>query len=104
MYLMIGWSILILLSYSNLIPAVAGLPLDHIGSFINVLIIAYTISRFRLLDIRFVVRRGLAFALALIPIAAIYVSGLWITFKFYLGLPFYTLLLLSVTLAILLAL
>jgi len=104
MYLMIGWSILILLSYSNLIPAVAGLPLDHIGSFINVLIIAYTISRFRLLDIRFVVRRGLAFALALIPIAAIYVSGLWITFKFYPGLPFYTLLLLSVTLAILLAL
>jgi diguanylate cyclase (GGDEF)-like protein/putative nucleotidyltransferase with HDIG domain len=104
MYLLIGWSILILLSYSNLIPAVAGLPLDHIGSLINVLIIAYTISRFRLLDIKFVIRRGLAFALAIIPVAALYIVGLWITFRFYPGLPFYTLLLLSVSLAVLLAL
>lgn len=104
MYLVIGWSILILLSYSNLIPAVAGLPLDHIGSFINVLIIAYTISRFRLLDIKFVIRRGLAFTLALIPVAALYVGGLLLTFKYYSGLPRYSLLLLSVSLAILFAL
>ena len=104
MYLMIGWSILIFLSYSNLIPPVAGLPLDHIGSFINVLIIAYTISRFRLLDIKFVIRRGLAFALALIPVAALYVGGLLLTIKYYSGLPRYSLLLLSVCLALLLAL
>ena len=32
MYLIAGWSILMLLAYSNFIPAVDGLPLDHIGS------------------------------------------------------------------------
>ncbi|MEE9583741.1 MAG: histidine kinase N-terminal 7TM domain-containing protein, partial [Dehalococcoidales bacterium] len=31
MYLVAGWSILVVLSYTNLIPAVAGLPLDHMG-------------------------------------------------------------------------
>jgi len=32
MYLIAGWSIITLFSYSNLIPAVAGFPLDHFGS------------------------------------------------------------------------
>jgi len=68
MYLLFGWSILLLLSYSNLIPAVTGLPLDHIGSLVNVFIIAYAVSKYQLLDIRFVVRRGLGFTLAIIPL------------------------------------
>jgi diguanylate cyclase (GGDEF)-like protein len=103
MYLLCGWSILLLLSYSNLIPAVQGLPLDHIGSLVNVLIITYAVSRFQLLDIRFVVRRGLGFTLAIIPITALYIAGLLITFKYYPRLPAYTILLIAVLLTILLA-
>ena len=102
MYLIIGWSILTLFSYSNLIPALFKLPLDHIGSFINALIIAYSISRFHLLDIRFVVRRGLAFTLALIPLGAFLAAGLLFTFKFYPGLPSYVVALLVGVLVILL--
>lgn len=104
LYLLIGWSILILLTYSNMIPAVSGLPLDHIGSFINVLIIAYTISRYRLLDIKFVIRRGLALTLAFIPVAVIYIAVLILTFKYYSGLPNYVSLLLGILLALLLVL
>ena len=103
MYLLFGWSILLLLSYSNLIPSVTGLPLDHIGSLINVLIIAYTISKYQLLDIRFVVRRGLGFTLAIIPIAALYIGGLLIMFKYYPKMPPYAIFMVAVLLTILLA-
>jgi diguanylate cyclase (GGDEF)-like protein/putative nucleotidyltransferase with HDIG domain len=61
MYLMSGWSILVVLTYTNLIPTVAGLPLDHMGSLVNAIIISYAISRFHLLDIRLVARRGLVY-------------------------------------------
>lgn len=102
---MAGWSILLVISYiTPFTPALAGLPTDHIGNLINAVIIAYTISRFSLLDIRMVIRRGLALTLALVPIAAIYVGGLLLAFRFYNGLPFYSLILLSASLAILLAL
>jgi len=103
MYLLFGWSILLLLSYSNLIPSVARLPLDHIGSLINVLIIAYTISKYQLLDIRFVVRRGLGFTLAFIPITALYAGGLLVMFKYYPKMPVYAISLVAVFLTILLA-
>jgi diguanylate cyclase (GGDEF)-like protein/putative nucleotidyltransferase with HDIG domain len=103
MYLLFGWSILLLLSYSNLIPAVTGLPLDHIGSLVNVFIIAYAVSKYQLLDIRFVVRRGLGFTLAIIPIAALYIAGLLIMFRYYPDMPVYVIFLISVFLTILLA-
>lgn len=89
MYLIFGWSIITVLSYSNLIPAIAGFPFDHIGSFLNVLIITYSVSRYHLLDIKFVIRRGLAFTLTLIPVAALFAGGLLFTFKYYPSLPAY---------------
>jgi diguanylate cyclase (GGDEF)-like protein len=105
MYLMAGWSILLVISYiTPFTPALAGLPTDHIGNLINALIIAYTISRFRLLDIRFVIRRGLAFALAIIPVAALFVGGIFLTFQFYPELPLFSIVLLAISAAILLAL
>ncbi len=63
LYLISGWTIMFLLTYTNFIPAVLGLPLDHAGSLINAAIITYSITRFRLLDIRFIMRRGLAITL-----------------------------------------
>ena len=89
MYIIAGWSIITLFTYSNLVPAVAGFPLDHIGSLINVLVISYSISKFQMLDIKFVIRRGLAFTLALIPLGVLLTVGLLFTFRFYPGLPSY---------------
>lgn len=105
LYLMSGWCLLLVISYiTPFTPALVGLPIDHIGNMMNAFIIAYTISRYRLLDIRFIIRRGLAFTFAIIPIAALYIGGLLLTFRFYPGLPFYSILLLTASLAILLAL
>jgi diguanylate cyclase (GGDEF)-like protein/putative nucleotidyltransferase with HDIG domain len=102
MYLIIGWSIITLLTYSNLVPKIAGLPLDHAGSLINVLIIYYSISRFQMLDIKFVVRRGLAFTLALIPLAVLFSVGLLFTLRFYSELPTYVIALVISVLVIIL--
>ena len=104
-YLMTGWLILLVISYiTPFTPALSGLPIDHIGNLANGLIIAYTISRYSLLDIRLVVRKGLGFTLAIIPIAALYFGGLYLMFKFYPQMPFYSVLLIALLLTILLAL
>lgn len=103
-YLIAGWSILLVVSYiTPFTPALSGLPIDHIGNLINAVIIAYTISRFRLLDIRLVMRRSVAFALAVIPVAGLFILGIWVMFNFYPSLPFYSILLLTVSLILLLA-
>jgi len=59
MYLIVGWVILAILTMTNTIPNAAQLPLDHMGSLVNALIISYAISKFQLLNIRLVLRRGL---------------------------------------------
>ena len=71
-YLLAGWSIMAPLAYTNLAPALKGLPLDHIGSFINVAIIAYAITRYDLLDIRLIARRGLSWFIMALMLAGIY--------------------------------
>ena len=104
-YLISGWGILLLISYvTPFTPALYGLPIDHIGNLANGLIIAYTISRYSLLDIRLVFRKGLGFALAIIPIAALYFGGLYVMFKFYPQMQFYSILLIALLLTVLLAL
>ncbi len=104
MYLISGWAILVPLSYTNLIPAVAGLPLDHVGSLINALIIGYAISRFRLLDIRFVIRRGLTYLLVIGCLAGIYVGAVFMGQEVFPGQPTYVTVLVTTLLVLLLAL
>ena len=69
-YLLAGWTIMASLTYTNLIPALKGFPLDHMGSFINIAIIAYAITWYDLLDIRLVTRRGLSWVIVGVLIAA----------------------------------
>jgi len=65
MYLFVGWGILVLLTYTNFIPSLKNLPLDHIGNLINALIISYAISQYRLMDIKLAARTGLAYIASL---------------------------------------
>lgn len=80
-YLIVGWTILVTLTYTNLIPALAGLPLDHIGNLFNAIIIAYTISRFHLLDIKFVVRRGLTYSVLITALVALYMGAIFLGYN-----------------------
>ena len=102
MYLVAGWIILVLLTYTNLIPAVAGLPLDHIGSLINALIISYAISRFHLIDIRFATRRGLAYLLLISCLSGAYIGSVLLGQKFFPTLPIYSIVLIAIILVFLL--
>jgi diguanylate cyclase (GGDEF)-like protein len=62
MYLIIGLGTVIVVSYlCNLVPAIAGLSVDHLGVLANALITAYAIQRYQLLNIRLVARRGLTY-------------------------------------------
>ncbi len=105
MYLIAGWSILMLLSATNLImvPTVAGLPLDHIGSLINALIISYVILKYQLLDIRLVMRKGLAYSSLTIFLTALYLLLLFILQMFFHGWLGYTSLALAAGFALLVA-
>ncbi len=71
-YLLAGWTILAPMAYTNLLPVLKGFPLDHIGSFINVAIIAYAITRYDLLDVRLVARRGLGWIMMIVFYGGIY--------------------------------
>ncbi len=78
LYLITGWAILIIGAYTNLVPPLARMPFDHIGSLLNAIIIAYAIGRYRLLDIKVVLRKGLAYSSLTILLAALYILLLFI--------------------------
>ncbi len=82
-YLLAGWCIMAPLAYTNLIPVVKALPLDHIGSFANIAIIAYAVTRYNLLDIRLVARRSLGWFILLMLFIAIYTGGLFIGLRLF---------------------
>jgi diguanylate cyclase (GGDEF)-like protein/putative nucleotidyltransferase with HDIG domain len=71
LYLMVGWGFLLVLSYVTPFTGLSGLPTDHIGNLFNALIIAYAIYRLHLLDVRFVLRRGLAFTIIGVGIVSV---------------------------------
>lgn len=73
LYLITGWAILVIGAYTNLIPPLDRLPLDHVGSLANALIIGYAISRYRLLDIKVVLSQGLAYSSLTLLLTALYI-------------------------------
>jgi diguanylate cyclase (GGDEF)-like protein len=103
MYLIAGWVILVVLSYTNLISALAGLSLDHIGNLANALIITFAILKYQLLDIRLVARRGLAYFILGAGLIGVYAGIIALVLRFLPGQPFYSVVLSAASAAILLA-
>ncbi len=86
MYLMVGWGIMGFWSATNAnVPLLALLPTDHLGAIVNALIIAYAIGKLRLLDIRVVGRRGLAFSMVFITIGVTYTGFILLLYQFFSG-------------------
>ena len=102
-YLIVGWSILIVLSYTNLIPILARFPLDHIGSLINAAIISYAILRFHLLDIKFVMRRSLAYSILAGTLIGIYTGVVFLGFNLFPTQPVSTVIALATIMTLVLA-
>jgi diguanylate cyclase (GGDEF)-like protein/putative nucleotidyltransferase with HDIG domain len=67
---MLGLSVLTAFSLAGFLPWGREFPISHFGSIINALILSYATVRYQLLDIRFVLRQGLAWiSLGIIGIA-----------------------------------
>ncbi|MBN1877466.1 MAG: GAF domain-containing protein [Anaerolineae bacterium] len=62
-YLLLGMVISLLGSMTNVFPAFRPYPLDVLANIINAGVIAYAILRHQLLDIRIVIRSGLAYSI-----------------------------------------
>ncbi len=104
-YLITGWCILLVIAYiTPFTTALKGLPTDHLGNLANALIIAYAISRFHLLNVRFVVRRGLAYSLVIACLGGVYAISMFLGQKFFPTQPTYTIVLGATILVLLLAL
>jgi diguanylate cyclase (GGDEF)-like protein len=59
LYLLIGFALMALFSFTVLIPIGRHYPLAHLGSLFNAVVLTYAVVRHRLLDVNIVLRRGL---------------------------------------------
>jgi len=105
MYLIAGSGIAIVVNYlCNLMPAIAGLSLDHLGNLANALIIAYAIQRYQLLNIRLVARRGLTYLLVIACLIGVYGAAVFVGQRFLPDQPIYLVVILASVLALLVVL
>ena len=104
-YLIAGWSMLMFLSGTNLItiPSIAGIPLDHIGSLTNALIVAYAIQKYKLLDLRRIMQKGLVYSGLTVSFTAMYLLLLFVLQMFFQKWIGYSSLALAAVLALLMA-
>lgn len=100
MYLIVGWSLNVVLGYINpLIPALASLPTDHFGNLANAVIISVAILKYQLLDIRLIIRTGLAYAILFLGLAGVYVGLILLILAIFPGQPLYSILLSAASIA-----
>jgi len=71
--IIIGVSIIFLGSLTNIFPSIGKYPFDILACFINALLITVAIYKYRMLELRFMVTKGLVYTIAVIGITAIYV-------------------------------
>ncbi len=77
-YLLIGLVVLVMGSLSNFSEFMMKYPIDHVSNLANAAIISYAVRRYRLLDIRFVLRRGLAYSSLTVIVTALYLLALFL--------------------------
>ncbi len=71
-YLLVGLGMLTGFSIRMAIPPFPQFPFEHIGHLGNALVISYAIMRYRLFDIKLVIRKGLAYSLISILVTALF--------------------------------
>ncbi len=76
-YLLVGLALLFAFSIRSGIPPLPKYPLEPIGHLANALVISYTIMRYKLLDIRFLIRKGIVYSLISIFITAAFLLMLY---------------------------
>jgi len=77
-YLLTGVTVLLVTAIISFAPGGGHFPLTHIGNFINSVTLSFVFLQHRLLDIRFILRRGIVYTLTAAVIAAIYAMWLYL--------------------------
>jgi diguanylate cyclase (GGDEF)-like protein/putative nucleotidyltransferase with HDIG domain len=76
-YLLGGLGILMAFSIRNSIPPLATYPIEQIGHLGNALVISYTIMRYKLLDMKLLIRKGIVYSLISIFVTAAFLLMLY---------------------------
>jgi len=76
-YLLVGLGLLLAFSIRSSFPPLPTYPLEQIGHLGNAVVIGYTIMRYRLLDIRLLIRKGLIYSLISIFVTASFLLMLY---------------------------
>jgi len=76
-YLLGGLGLFMAFSIRDSIPPLSPYPIEQIGHLGNALVISYTIMRYRLLDMRLLIRKGLVYSLVSIFITASFLLMLY---------------------------
>jgi hypothetical protein len=63
-YILVGWILMITGALSNILPIAGTLPVDIAANLVNAVLISYAISRYHLLDLSLIVRKGLVYTLS----------------------------------------
>ena len=76
-YLLGGLSLVLIGGLTNLNDSLVKYPIDHMANLANAILITYAIGKHRLLDIRLVVRKGLAYSTLTALVTAVYLFALF---------------------------
>lgn len=63
-YILLGWTLIMVGGVTNVLPIAGTLPVDIAANLVNALLITYAISRYHLLDLSLIVRKGLIYSLS----------------------------------------
>ena len=102
-YLLLGIIAFAALGSTDLVAPLLKYPIDYVGGVVNALIISYAILRYQLLDIRFVMRKGLVYSSLTVFLTALYLLLLFILQTFWHGWIGYSSLALAAVFALLIA-
>jgi len=98
-YLLLGWCVVLVGTLANFIPPLRSYPIDLMANVVNAGLIAYAIFRYRLLDINFVVRKGLAYAIPTAVIAMVYFLTVYVVEQLLRAFVGYQVMLISLAVA-----
>ncbi len=63
-YILLGWTLIMVGGVTNVLPIAGAMPVDIAFNLINALLITYAISRYHLLDLSLLVRKGLVYSVS----------------------------------------
>lgn len=76
-YILFGLMLVIIGGLLNLLPSLGKYPLDIASNTINALFIAYSIYKYRFLEIKLIVKRGIAYSIYTIMLTGLYIIAIF---------------------------